>query len=119
MPLRPCSSTGPPLPNRHRDVALWPERTVLWRGMRPSADKPHRTPIGALLRILAKALVALPALMLGTLLFAGASATDGPPIASSATVGPAMGLADSAALRATVYGAPPQDVAPMPKTVPL
>jgi predicted alpha/beta-fold hydrolase len=33
--------------------------------------------------------------------------------------GPATGLADSAALRATVYGTPPEDVAPMPATVPL
>ena len=38
-----------------------------------------------------------------------------PPVAS----GPATGLADSAALRATVYGTPPQDIAPMPETVPL
>jgi hypothetical protein len=40
----------------------------------------------------------------------------------SATVlgrGPATGLADSAALRATVYGTPPQDLAPVPETVPL
>ena len=33
--------------------------------------------------------------------------------------GPATGLADSAALRATVYGTPPQDMAPMPAKVPL
>jgi pimeloyl-ACP methyl ester carboxylesterase len=33
--------------------------------------------------------------------------------------GPATGLADSAALRATVFGTPPQDMAPFPKTVPL
>jgi hypothetical protein len=33
--------------------------------------------------------------------------------------GPAAGLADSAALRATVFGTPPQDIAPMPATVPL
>jgi len=32
---------------------------------------------------------------------------------------PATGLADSAALRATVYGTPPQDIAPLPQTVPL
>src|ERR1700676_2495225 len=32
---------------------------------------------------------------------------------------PATGLADSAALRATVYGTPPQDIAPMPDKVPL
>src|SRR6202011_4725675 len=40
-------------------------------------------------------------------------------IASPGAPGPATGLADSAALRATVYGTPPQDVAPMPAKVPL
>jgi Alpha/beta hydrolase family len=33
--------------------------------------------------------------------------------------GPATGLADSAALRATVFGTPAQDLAPMPSRVPL
>lgn len=33
--------------------------------------------------------------------------------------GPATGLADSAGLRATVFGTPPQDLAPMPEKVPL
>jgi hypothetical protein len=33
--------------------------------------------------------------------------------------GPPTGLADSAALRATVFGTPPQDLAPLPQTVPL
>jgi predicted alpha/beta-fold hydrolase len=33
--------------------------------------------------------------------------------------GPAAGLADSAALRATVFGTPPQDLAPMPSRVPV
>src|SRR5580698_867500 len=33
--------------------------------------------------------------------------------------GPPTGLADSAALRATVFGTPPQDVAPLPPEVPL
>jgi hypothetical protein len=33
--------------------------------------------------------------------------------------GPPTGLADSAALRATVYGTAPQDLAPVPETVPL
>ena len=32
---------------------------------------------------------------------------------------PATGLADSAALRATVFGTPPQDVAPLPEKVPV
>jgi hypothetical protein len=34
-------------------------------------------------------------------------------------IGPGTGLADSAALRATVFGTPPQDMAPMPESVPL
>ncbi|MEA3175591.1 MAG: hypothetical protein QOF42_3002 [Gammaproteobacteria bacterium] len=33
--------------------------------------------------------------------------------------GPAAGLANSAALRATVFGTPPQDMAPLPQKVPL
>src|SRR6202041_1374309 len=33
--------------------------------------------------------------------------------------GPATGLADSAGLRATVFGTPPKDIAPMPSRVPL
>ncbi len=33
--------------------------------------------------------------------------------------GPATGLADSAALRATVFGTPPQDIAPLPQSVPM
>jgi hypothetical protein len=37
----------------------------------------------------------------------------------SSGIGPATGLADSAALRATVFGTPPQDVAPLPEKVPL
>ena len=39
--------------------------------------------------------------------------------ASTASHEPATGLADSAALRATVFGTPPQDIAPLPATVPL
>jgi hypothetical protein len=49
-----------------------------------------------------------------------------PPVAASASIsapisdnGPATGLADSAALRATVFGTPPQNIAPMPARVPL
>ena len=44
------------------------------------------------------------------------------PVALSASTsdnGPATGLADSAALRATVFGTPPQNIAPMPERVPL
>jgi hypothetical protein len=40
-------------------------------------------------------------------------------IAPPPAPGPATGLADSAALRATVFGTPPQDMAPMPSRVPL
>jgi hypothetical protein len=39
--------------------------------------------------------------------------------ASPATSGPATGLADSAALRATIFGTPPEDMAPLPARVPL
>jgi hypothetical protein len=43
-----------------------------------------------------------------------------PPVhAHLSAKGPATGLADSAALRATVFGTPPQDIAPMPANVPL
>jgi Alpha/beta hydrolase family len=38
---------------------------------------------------------------------------------ASTGIGPATGLADSAALRATVFGTPPQDVAPLPPKVPV
>jgi hypothetical protein len=56
---------------------------------------------------------------------AGAEAAAAParaavPVAAPASDNdPATGLADSAALRATVFGTPPQDIAPMPATVPL
>jgi hypothetical protein len=42
-----------------------------------------------------------------------------PPIKPPPAPGPATGLADSAALRATVFGTPPQDIAPLPAKVPL
>ena len=42
-----------------------------------------------------------------------------PGVVQAAAPGPATGLADSAALRATVFGTPPQDLAPMPGRVPL
>jgi hypothetical protein len=41
------------------------------------------------------------------------------PRGTSAADAPFVGLADSAALRATVYGTPPQDIAPLPDRVPL
>ncbi|MGC1522840.1 MAG: hypothetical protein WA803_14960, partial [Steroidobacteraceae bacterium] len=42
-----------------------------------------------------------------------------PPVAPPAVPGPATGLADSAGLRATVFGTLPQNMAPMPSRVPL
>ncbi len=38
---------------------------------------------------------------------------------TAAAAGPATGLADSAGLRATVFGTPPAELAPMPASVPL
>lgn len=52
-------------------------------------------------------------------LLATTNASGAELIESAAASGPATGLADSAALRATVYGTPPQDIAPMPQSVPL
>src|SRR5580698_8029278 len=61
--------------------------------------------------------------VLAVLLFCAAiaHAADTPEqaIAPPPSPGPATGLADSAALRATVFGTPPQDIAPMPSKVPL
>jgi hypothetical protein len=42
-----------------------------------------------------------------------------PPPQSQPTPGPATGLSDSAGLRATVFGTPPQAMAPLPAKVPL
>jgi hypothetical protein len=42
-----------------------------------------------------------------------------PLLSAQAANDPPTGLADSAALRATVYGTPPQDIAPLPALVPL
>ena len=53
-------------------------------------------------------------LMLAAAMADGA-ALDAPFAASE----PATGLADSAGLRATIFGTPPQDLAPVPETVPL
>jgi hypothetical protein len=41
------------------------------------------------------------------------------PIQLPPAPGPATGLADSAALRATVFGTPPQDIASLPSSVPM
>src|SRR6202789_64030 len=57
------------------------------------------------------------------MLLAGACAhgteSGSPAIALPPAPGPATGLADSAGLRATVFGTPPKDIAPMPSRVPL
>jgi hypothetical protein len=50
---------------------------------------------------------------------AAALAAATPVIPAPPAPGPATGLADSAGLRATVFGTPPQDMAPMPSRVPL
>src|ERR1700720_1006724 len=61
---------------------------------------------------------ALAALLSGAAIAHGA-ATSAPAIAPPPARGPPAGLADSAGLRATVFGAPPQNLAPMPSRVPL
>jgi hypothetical protein len=58
------------------------------------------------------------------LLLAAAASADVQPqgehaAALPSAAGPATGLADSAALRATVFGTPPQQMAPLPDRVPL
>jgi hypothetical protein len=59
-------------------------------------------------------------LALAACVFAAAAAFAAPPIILPPQApGPAAGLADSAALRSTVFGTPPQDLAPMPDKVPL
>src|ERR1700731_1990238 len=62
--------------------------------------------------------LALAAMLLGAVSAHG-SELPAQAIAPPPAPGPATGLADSAALRATVYGTPPQDLAPMPAKVPL
>jgi hypothetical protein len=56
-------------------------------------------------------------LALTVLRIGGASADAS--ISDPPAPGPATGLADSAALRATVFGTPPEDIAPLPAEVPL
>jgi hypothetical protein len=58
------------------------------------------------------------AAMLGAATVHGAEA-PAQAIAPPAAPGRPAGLADSAALRATIFGTPPQDMAPMPSRVPL
>jgi predicted alpha/beta-fold hydrolase len=52
-------------------------------------------------------------------LLATTVAEEAKPNAALVAPGPATGLADSAALRATVFGTPPQNIAPLPDKVPL
>src|SRR5271157_6062715 len=61
----------------------------------------------------------LAAAALASLLVSPLAAADATVITPPPAPGPATGLADSAALRATVFGTPPQDIAPLPAKVPL
>jgi hypothetical protein len=58
-------------------------------------------------------------LAFGSLFFTVSALAGAPLNIAPGKNGPATGLADSAALRATVFGTPPQDIAPLPETVPL
>jgi hypothetical protein len=62
---------------------------------------------------------ALAFLAMPHLLFAAPAPDADAQLNADLSHGPATGLADSAALRATVFGTPPQDMAPLPATVPL
>src|ERR1700686_4330978 len=62
--------------------------------------------------------LALAAMALGAASVHGGDLTH-QAIAPPPAPGPATGLADSAGLRATVFGTPPEDMAPMPSRVPL
>jgi hypothetical protein len=62
--------------------------------------------------------IAFAALLLGAACAHGAE-PDAPAISPPPAPEPDAGLADSAALRATVFGTPPQDMAEMPSKVPL
>jgi hypothetical protein len=62
--------------------------------------------------------LAFSAVLLGAALAHGTE-TGSQAIAPPPAPGRPTGLADSAGLRATVFGAPPQDIAPMPSRVPL
>jgi hypothetical protein len=69
-----------------------------------------------ILRVFAR--LALAAMLSGAAIAHGTE-LSAQPIAPPPAPGPAAGLADSAALRATVFGTPPQNMAPMPSKVPL
>src|SRR5277367_4280793 len=53
------------------------------------------------------------------IVFCSSSFAEPAPAELPPAPGPATGLADSAALRATVFGTPPQDIGPLPNTVPM
>src|SRR5580658_10281273 len=53
------------------------------------------------------------------IVFCSSSFADPTPAELPPAPGPATGLADSAALRATVFGTPPQDIGLLPDTVPM
>jgi hypothetical protein len=59
------------------------------------------------------------AFALAALLCAATSASGAQPEGALSATGPANGLADSAALRATLFGPGPQGIAPLPESVPL
>jgi hypothetical protein len=73
--------------------------------------------------IISRLRLRIPRCAIAAILCAAASAHGtelaAPAIAPPPAPGPATGLADSAGLRATVFGTPPQDMAPMPSRVPL
>ena len=79
---------------------------------------PFNLPTQAEDRLLRRGLqMALGWMLLGAAIVHGSEPAQ--PVATSAASDPAPGLADSAALRATVFGTPPQNLAPMPSRVPL
>ncbi len=57
--------------------------------------------------------------LMATFLAHAVVAGDPQPLQAPAVTGPATGLANSAGLRSTVFGTPPQDIAQLPDSVPL
>jgi hypothetical protein len=82
-----------------RRIARWGLMAILWSAVCAHAVEPSAEPA---------ATHTMPA-----------AAGVAPVIAPPPAPGPAAGLADSAALRSTVFGTPPKDMAPMPTRVPL
>jgi hypothetical protein len=78
----------------------------------------RRSSVAALLvGVLLLGALVLDALLLDALAKGAEAAVQA--IAAPPAPGPATGLADSAGLRATVFGTPPENMAPMPSRVPL